>query len=294
MPELLSICIPTYNRAGYLTDMLGSLERALAQVPGQADDIRIYVSDNASPDRTPAVISHFARRLPLAYSRNPENIGGDRNFEKLILGTPGAYFWLIGDDDLVVDDVLPGILRELRPQTHGLVVMEDATDAPGSLAGVRAAAKPAAVFANYAAFVDHYRQADLWALIAHSLISKNVIKRTSFDSALHRQTLASQDKWYSHMYALTEGLARSGESVSVPGLPGVIVRQVGAKGGIPPWVARRLWRRFYEHLGRRYGHPELARYGRKLYGPRHQLRAFRKGIQARIKRGLKKLTGRSK
>ncbi len=47
MPELLSICIPTYNRATYLADLLASLERALGRAGAAAGDIRIYVSDNA-------------------------------------------------------------------------------------------------------------------------------------------------------------------------------------------------------------------------------------------------------
>jgi hypothetical protein len=174
-----------------------------------------------------------------------------------------------------------------------LVVLDDLTDAPGAEEAARAAAKPAQTFRDYGAFVDHCRKADLWGLIAHSLISKNVVRRSSYDAGMHTTTLDSEDLYYAFMYALVEGLIRSGESIHMPGAPAIVVRRVGAGGGIPPWVAQRLWRRYYEWLGRRYGHPELAQYGRKLYGPRRQLRAFRKGIEARIKNGLRSLKGRA-
>ncbi len=238
--------------------------------------------------------AEFAARLPLAYSRNAANIGGDRNFEHLIRTTPGTYFWLIGDDDLLVEDVLPGLVALLRAQAPGLVVLDDLTDGPGAEEAARAKALPARSFANYTAFVDHHRKADVQALIAHSLISKNVVRRTSYDPVMHGEMLAGEDVYYAFMYALVAGLARSGESIQVPGWPAIVVRRVGAGGGIPPWVARRLWRRYYEWLGRRYGHPELPRHGRVLYGPRHQLRAWRKGVEALIKRGVRALTSRGR
>ena len=48
---LLSICIPTYNRAHYLKECLGSI---VAQFDDRdvRDNVEVVVSDNASPDNT--------------------------------------------------------------------------------------------------------------------------------------------------------------------------------------------------------------------------------------------------
>ena len=64
---LLSICIPTYNRAECLEDCLRSLERA---TQGLIDRVQIVISDNASTDHTPEVVQKWAAVLPIRYIRN--------------------------------------------------------------------------------------------------------------------------------------------------------------------------------------------------------------------------------
>ncbi|WP_353191460.1 glycosyltransferase family 2 protein [Pandoraea pnomenusa] len=104
----LSICIPTYNRAGFLDTLLKSLVEQI-DASGHADDIEVLVSDNASPDETPAIAAKFEGRI--RYWRNPENIGPDANFLKLFGEAAGRYIWLPGDDDTVREDSLAYILR---------------------------------------------------------------------------------------------------------------------------------------------------------------------------------------
>lgn len=110
----LSICIPTYNRSGFLDTLLTSL---LAQIAasGRADDIEVLVSDNCSPDDTSAIAAKFEGAI--RYWRNEENIGPDANFLKLFGEAQGRYIWLPGDDDTVRDDTLAYILRMM--DTHG-------------------------------------------------------------------------------------------------------------------------------------------------------------------------------
>ncbi|BET12284.1 glycosyltransferase family 2 protein [Pandoraea sputorum] len=104
----LSICIPTYNRAGFLDTLLKSLVEQIA-ASGRADDVEVLVSDNASPDDTQTVVAKFEGAI--RYWRNPENIGPDANFLKLFGEAKGQYIWLPGDDDTVRDDTLRYILR---------------------------------------------------------------------------------------------------------------------------------------------------------------------------------------
>ncbi|HEY6008951.1 MAG TPA: glycosyltransferase family 2 protein, partial [Geobacteraceae bacterium] len=94
MGPRLSICIPTYNRAGLLRETLES-------IVGQArDGLEIVVCDNASTDATPQLVEAFRERFPaIHYFRWPENMGFDRNILKTVEEAHGDYCWLMGDDD---------------------------------------------------------------------------------------------------------------------------------------------------------------------------------------------------
>ena len=74
---LLTIAIPNFNRAGYLKELLSLLAAQLRNEPR----VELIISDNASPDETPAVVQDFvARGLRVRYTRNVQNIGSDANF----------------------------------------------------------------------------------------------------------------------------------------------------------------------------------------------------------------------
>jgi glycosyltransferase involved in cell wall biosynthesis len=109
----LSICIPTYNRSGFLETLLNSLVVQIA-ASGQADEIEVLVSDNCSSDDTPLIAAKF--EAAIRYWRNEDNIGPDANFLKLFGQAQGSYIWLPGDDDMVRNDTLNFILRMI--DTH--------------------------------------------------------------------------------------------------------------------------------------------------------------------------------
>ncbi len=54
---VLSIAIPTYNRARFLDRLLSALDDQLRLQPG----VELIVSDNASPDETPQIVSTLIR-----------------------------------------------------------------------------------------------------------------------------------------------------------------------------------------------------------------------------------------
>lgn len=94
---LLAICIPTYNRAAALERLLERLHEEL----GDATDIVVQVSDNASPDGTPDLLAAMSARMPaLRVHRQEANVGAQRNIRWLIANAPECeYLWCIGDDD---------------------------------------------------------------------------------------------------------------------------------------------------------------------------------------------------
>ena len=108
---LLSICIPTYNRAELLRSALYNIVRQTAEF---GDLVEVIVSDNASPDDTANVVEWSRQYGNVRYHRNAENIGGGRNFLQLAqkLAT-GKYCWLLGDDDLLHDNAVKEILKAL-------------------------------------------------------------------------------------------------------------------------------------------------------------------------------------
>jgi len=116
---LLSIAIPTYNRAEYLRINLEQLE---AETAGKNYPLEILISDNCSPDDTQAVVADFiARGMRIRYIRNRENIGSDHNIAQCFNEAAGKYVVIFGDDDLFVDGALDRLLRLLGQGQYGVV-----------------------------------------------------------------------------------------------------------------------------------------------------------------------------
>jgi abequosyltransferase len=108
---LLTIAIPTYNRSACLVQLLEVLE---PQLTGESR-VEVIISDNASPDDTPAVVDRFMQRgVRLAYQRNETNIGADANFIRCYELAQGEYVWIFGDDDIILPGALKEVLRRLE------------------------------------------------------------------------------------------------------------------------------------------------------------------------------------
>lgn len=108
----LSISIPTYRREGTLAELL---ERLSSELTGDlADLVEVVVTDNDSPDGTPAVIERYRDRIRLTYVRHNQNIGPDRNFLACVAEASGVYCWLMGDDDMPEIGSVAQIIKVLR------------------------------------------------------------------------------------------------------------------------------------------------------------------------------------
>jgi len=117
---LLSICVPTYNRANRLRLML---QAALPQVAEYADKVELWVSDNASADETRQVVEEARALGPLNYSRNETNVGLVSNVIKLATELArGEFVWVLGDDDLLRPGALGRVLKSLEAN-RGLDLM---------------------------------------------------------------------------------------------------------------------------------------------------------------------------
>lgn len=115
---LLTLAIPTYNRAGCLRELLPVLADQLKDEPR----VELIISDNASPDETPSMIQDFvARGLRVRYIRNVQNIGPDANFLQCFEQARGKYVWIFSDDDLIVPGGLAKILSYCEAAEYDLI-----------------------------------------------------------------------------------------------------------------------------------------------------------------------------
>lgn len=116
---VLSIVVPTFNRARLLKVLVQTLVRDLSPWPG---DVELIVVDNASDDGTQEVVLDFvAQGIPVQWVRNPENIGMDRNLAACFGLARGKYFWQIGDDDMPFQRSVQHILSICRSRDFGIL-----------------------------------------------------------------------------------------------------------------------------------------------------------------------------
>jgi glycosyltransferase involved in cell wall biosynthesis len=110
---LLSICIPTFNRAGLLDVCLASL---LPQVAAQLPVVECVVSDNCSSDATQQILTKYQGPFPfLRISRNTTNIGIIGNITKVASELAnGEFVWLIGDDDIMTTGAVDRLIKRLH------------------------------------------------------------------------------------------------------------------------------------------------------------------------------------
>lgn len=102
---LLSICIPTYNRAVYLK---ASLETLVVQ--NRFDEIEVIVSDNASTDETESVVRKFQEQFGnIVYFKNEKNVR-DKNFPLVLMRATGVFRKLCNDTILYQDGTVSYML----------------------------------------------------------------------------------------------------------------------------------------------------------------------------------------
>ncbi len=139
MSTLLTIAIPTFNRADHLDALLESLSE---QIKAFQDDIRLVVIDNHSTDDTALRCETWKQKgLTFDYICNAENIGMAGNIIKCFEIAETEYSWTIGDDDKVRSGMLAQVMEVLRREHPDLLHFVGQTFNPASAASQRSAPK---------------------------------------------------------------------------------------------------------------------------------------------------------
>ena len=100
---ILSICIPTYNRAATLPNCLNSI---LISKRKTNLKFEICISDNGSNYNVKKIIKPFKKKLNITVNRNKKNLGYALNLLKSVSMAKGEFAWCIGDDDLLAPKAL--------------------------------------------------------------------------------------------------------------------------------------------------------------------------------------------
>lgn len=114
MTKLLTIAIPTYNRAELLDKQLSWLAQA---IKGFESECEILVSDNCSTDNTQDVIKkwqHHLSNFTFKINKHPENLGVMRNIMYCLNSATTEYVWTIGDDDPIQDRAIPYVISQIQ------------------------------------------------------------------------------------------------------------------------------------------------------------------------------------
>jgi glycosyltransferase involved in cell wall biosynthesis len=114
MNKLLTIAIPTYNRAELLNKQLAWLAQAMK---GFESECEIFVSDNCSTDKTQEVIEKWQAILSdvtFRSHKHSENVGVMRNIIHCVKSATTKYVWTIGDDDPIQDRAFPFVINQLK------------------------------------------------------------------------------------------------------------------------------------------------------------------------------------
>lgn len=100
MKKILSICIPTYNRALQLDKSLESITGQ--EIFSKINDIEIVIYDNASIDHTSEIVDKYKKKFPskISYYKQQNNVGASKNFKACLHATNAEYRKLSNDTNI--------------------------------------------------------------------------------------------------------------------------------------------------------------------------------------------------
>lgn len=110
---LLTVVIPTYNRADILSTTLSFV---IPQVLEHKDEVHIYISDNASTDNTKETVEKIMEQYPdlITYFCQEKNLTASPNFNDAVHRVNSEYVYLLSDDDIIVPECISFMLKCIK------------------------------------------------------------------------------------------------------------------------------------------------------------------------------------
>lgn len=167
----LTIYVPAFRRPE-VANLFASL------APQLTNQCELIVSDNC-PDQTALAPLRLLANAPcnVTYLHQPSNTGGVANLERGLTIGSGAWLWTISDDDTILPNAIADILNEIEhTDIDRLILLSH--NAPTGAAGM--VGTPAEI-----------ESAQPGTMIAATLITANVLRRSALDIELAREKAAT-------------------------------------------------------------------------------------------------------
>jgi len=197
---LLSFCIPTRNRAGFLREMLESLVEQITP------EVEVVISDDGSTDNTQEVIESFQARISqLVSQRVDPPLRYDRNLLHAVSLARGKYCWLFGDDDRLEPGGLSAVLEALRtePELTGLT-----TDRVSYDSALEARLPVRALKQQQNALFEDANEAFLRLLDRLGFLSCQVVNRSRWNEVVRQENLEPYFTGYVQLYVIARMLVQ--------------------------------------------------------------------------------------
>jgi abequosyltransferase len=120
--KLFSVCIPAYNRARHLSDLLESIFSQDFQ------DFEIVICEDFSPEREEIgrIVREYQSRYRdvVRYFENEQNFGYDRNIRNLVEKASGEFCFFMGNDDLMCQGALENAADVVRRHPNAGLILK--------------------------------------------------------------------------------------------------------------------------------------------------------------------------
>ena len=211
---LLSINIPTYKRLYEFSRLINSIYCELGLLD-ETERVRIIVRIFENPSIVSTekylILSQIKELgVTVQWHRNPINIGGDANIEKAYsFSHHTMYQWVIGDDEYLECNSMRRIYNLLNGSNDiGIVILRD------TIYPIHRRLLDKGAWASYFEFAKDCEIYQPHLLIAHTLISSNIIKAGHFDATIsnhYRNTIRKRIKTpfsFAHMKGIVSTLSK--------------------------------------------------------------------------------------
>jgi glycosyltransferase involved in cell wall biosynthesis len=170
MTYLLTIAIPTYNRAIFLAKQL---ERLKNQIQNHGN-VEILICDNCSSDNTKLIAQSFKQfSSNVTYIQQERNIGLDGNILSCYENAKGKYIWFLSDDDIIFDDAVSRVCDFISSQEFSVAAFSFCDNNR-----IKDCNKEIKYYRQYNDFLDSMAVEDFFKVI---MISTLVVKKLDLD-----------------------------------------------------------------------------------------------------------------
>lgn len=126
---IISICVPTFNRAACLENLLKNLAELRV---AHGDAVEICISNNHSSDNTSQVIESWCAKLVIKVITQSENIGASKNAFAVVKEATGKWVMILGDDDALIPSNFAKLMVLLKTVDEGDWILAGVADASGN------------------------------------------------------------------------------------------------------------------------------------------------------------------